>query len=432
MAPIFKKAAKKLKLTGSSANMSAVSSVSSAGTGKGSAKMSAVSSASSAGTGKGKRNAKIGPQRDEKIKEFMSNMSPLMKEKKKTEAKTKNGRVMRALVPSSFTPKSAFVRGESNPITNNFNPETVKLCNQVTAAARAVVIFKEGLDQGRGTKTYTENDDHPAELIRLEDELYKLVLLLKKSHPGIRWDSKFEYFVRAPYDCTTPENFTESNDPDALYYNHSSFTVGTKRLTLDDLQKALYARGFHFPEVIKFAELTYEIMEECNPDWTEGNILKDDSHIFAVTSSGLVFRAKKMTRGCWAFKWKVGTNGMEIEDADWILKNEVIVETFGHEMSGSDGRWTIRFTRNGKKVKAGQASCSRNRVVKIAFEGLPDDRRKNIVDHVSHNRSDDRVEHLRWVTPKENAENLSNSGGIVGHIGQWLKKMGKRHSHSSG
>ena len=70
-------------------------------------------------------------------------------------------------------------------------------------------------------------------------------------------------------------------------------------------------------------------------------------------------------------------------------------------------------------------------MVKLAFEGLPDDRLKIICDHVSHNILDDRFEHLRWVTHGQNNENLRDTGGIVGHIGQWLKKMEKRHRHSS-
>ena len=54
--------------------------------------------------------------------------------------------------------------------------------------------------------------------------------------------------------------------------------------------------------------------------------------------------------------------------------------------------------------------CYKHRL--IAQQFLPNPERLPCVDHMNHNRSDNRVENNRWVSYSENSRNLSSSHGI--------------------
>jgi len=59
-----------------------------------------------------------------------------------------------------------------------------------------------------------------------------------------------------------------------------------------------------------------------------------------------------------------------------------------------------------KRVDIGKFHKSTHVLVALAFIPNPDN--KPIVDHINRNRSDNRVENLRWVTSSENARNISH------------------------
>ena len=50
-----------------------------------------------------------------------------------------------------------------------------------------------------------------------------------------------------------------------------------------------------------------------------------------------------------------------------------------------------------------------HRLVALAFLDDPEDPEKNEVDHINHHRCDNRVENLRWVTHKQNMNNLKSN-----------------------
>ena len=63
-----------------------------------------------------------------------------------------------------------------------------------------------------------------------------------------------------------------------------------------------------------------------------------------------------------------------------------------------NGYYVVRLCKNGK-----MKNCKVHRLVAIAF--IPNPENKAFVDHIDTNRSNNRVENLRWVTRQENYDN---------------------------
>ena len=71
-----------------------------------------------------------------------------------------------------------------------------------------------------------------------------------------------------------------------------------------------------------------------------------------------------------------------------------------------DGKGYHVITLNGKQYRL-------HRV--IATQWIPNDdpANKTQIDHINHDRSDNRLENLRWCTPSENMKNRSKHGDVV-------------------
>ena len=96
----------------------------------------------------------------------------------------------------------------------------------------------------------------------------------------------------------------------------------------------------------------------------------------------------------------VRTDGA-VRKSDGTLKN---VWTYGSD-SISSGYMNFSVRKKLYRV---------HRLVATCF--LPNPYKKPFVDHINHNRTDNRVCNLRWVTPKENGENQSKKWS-------WLYEM---------
>lgn len=97
----------------------------------------------------------------------------------------------------------------------------------------------------------------------------------------------------------------------------------------------------------------------------------------------------------------------------------------GHEVSNSGNirnsaglhlkQWTlstgykqIQFKHKGKKYSV-------HRLVALAF--IPNINNLPFVNHLNHNRSDNRVENLEWCTQSRNIQHAFNSGRMPSHVG---------------
>ena len=92
-----------------------------------------------------------------------------------------------------------------------------------------------------------------------------------------------------------------------------------------------------------------------------------------------------------------------------------ICEDYPHELRRKGQQKTVALTRDKSK---GYLTCALNgkpylhhRVVALQF--IPNDSpaHKIEVDHINHDRSDNRIENLRWVTSSENNRNRASYGG---------------------
>ena len=57
------------------------------------------------------------------------------------------------------------------------------------------------------------------------------------------------------------------------------------------------------------------------------------------------------------------------------------------------------------KVELNRKTIGKHRVIALQFIPNDDPARKTQVDHINHDRADNRLENLRWVTPSENDRN---------------------------
>ncbi|WP_295163641.1 HNH endonuclease signature motif containing protein [uncultured Brachyspira sp.] len=61
-------------------------------------------------------------------------------------------------------------------------------------------------------------------------------------------------------------------------------------------------------------------------------------------------------------------------------------------------------------IKLNQKSYKKHRI--IAQQFIPNPNNLPQVDHINHNRADNRIENLRWITNQENCKNKSKQNGI--------------------
>lgn len=87
----------------------------------------------------------------------------------------------------------------------------------------------------------------------------------------------------------------------------------------------------------------------------------------------------------------------------------------------SDGYHVVCLHKDGK-----QCEGKVHRLVAEAFIPNPDN--KPCIDHINRNRTDNMVENLRWVTPKENSNNELTLQSIRGENAYWF---GKHHKEEA-
>ena len=63
------------------------------------------------------------------------------------------------------------------------------------------------------------------------------------------------------------------------------------------------------------------------------------------------------------------------------------------------------------KLKMNQKAYMKHRIIAEQFIEN-DDPNKNQVDHINHNRSDNRIDNLRWISNRDNCKNKSRHRGI--------------------
>lgn len=78
---------------------------------------------------------------------------------------------------------------------------------------------------------------------------------------------------------------------------------------------------------------------------------------------------------------------------------------------GKDGYLAVKLYKNGKLK-----NFKVHRLVSEAF--IPNTNNKPFIDHINTDKTDNRVENLRWVTSKENSNNPLTKGKQVGKIGK--------------
>lgn len=109
--------------------------------------------------------------------------------------------------------------------------------------------------------------------------------------------------------------------------------------------------------------------------------------------------------------------GVDINAESWrildvynILSNTYEISSAGHIRNKDTGAILADSDCNGYRIirlytnDGNRGSFGVHRLVAATFLGLPTDDR-NCVDHINGNRSDNRVENLRWATAKENRNN---------------------------
>lgn len=100
---------------------------------------------------------------------------------------------------------------------------------------------------------------------------------------------------------------------------------------------------------------------------------------------------------------------MQKEWRDIVWWNDYMVSDQGEVMRKKDGRILKQYVQKCGyaavylKKNGWTSAVLVHRIVAEAF--LPRAKGKEYVDHINTIRSDNRVSNLRWVTPKENANN---------------------------
>ena len=87
----------------------------------------------------------------------------------------------------------------------------------------------------------------------------------------------------------------------------------------------------------------------------------------------------------------------------------------------SDGYHVVALCKDGKH-REGKV----HRLVAEAF--IPNPENKPCIDHINTNRTDNVVENLRWVTPKENSNNKITLQSIRGENAYWFGKHQKEEA----
>lgn len=85
----------------------------------------------------------------------------------------------------------------------------------------------------------------------------------------------------------------------------------------------------------------------------------------------------------------------------WSYRSKLFLTPY---ISGPKGRECYSVKINGKNRTV-------HRLVAITYIENPEN--KPEVDHINRNRFDNRVENLRWATPQENHQNMSNNRAIM-------------------
>ena len=100
----------------------------------------------------------------------------------------------------------------------------------------------------------------------------------------------------------------------------------------------------------------------------------------------------------------IADNDYEINDATFqirrISNRRVVSETYNNGY--------IYVALSGKTM------C-KHRVIALQFIPNDDPNHKTQVDHINHDRSDNRIENLRWVTPSENIRNRTGARNNVSY-----------------
>lgn len=101
------------------------------------------------------------------------------------------------------------------------------------------------------------------------------------------------------------------------------------------------------------------------------------------------------------------------------------------------GGYTVVSLMTREEGEASACKMSVHRLVARAFIPNPDPHTKTWIDHIDHNRTNNRADNLQWVDPKENARKRlmmsNNTSGITGvyfnkPTGKWMayiRKEGK-------